>query len=182
MSTSTEAYVARPHAMALEKVTYPALGPHELLVDIVAASICATDIHAAAGHFYLLPPLIVGHEGSGYVRSVGPEVTYVKPGDAVVLAFASCMKCRRCTKGLNPYCDELFPLNFGGRRDDGSAAATSEEHGSAVNGLFFGQSSMARVALVREESCVKVGDVSREDLKYCASLGCGVQTGAGAIM
>lgn len=183
MSFETEAYVARPPApLRLEKVTYPALGPHEVLVDIVAASICHSDLRAAAGDFFLSPPLIIGHEGSGYVRSVGSEVTYVRPGDAVVLAFASCMKCRRCTKGLNPYCDRLFPLNFGGERDDGSAVVTGSEGGGEVNGFFFGQSSMARVAMVREESCVKIGDVSREDLTKACSLGCGIQTGAGTIM
>lgn len=183
MSTETEAYVARPPApLTLEKVTYAALDRHEVLVDIVAASICHTDIRAAAGKFFLSPPLIVGHEGSGYVREVGPEVTYVKPGDAVVLAFASCMKCRRCARGQNAYCDKLVSLNFGGQRDDGSAVVTASEKGKEVNGFFFGQSSMARVAMVREESCVKVGDVSREDLQKACSLGCGIQTGAGTIM
>lgn len=183
MTTTTDAYVARPPALpALERVTYPAPGPHELLVDIVAASICHSDVRAAAGHFFLPPPLIIGHEGSGYVRSIGSEVSYVKPGDAVVLAFASCMRCRRCERGQNPYCDKLFPLNFSGTRDDGSPVAMSEGEGNAVHGFFFGQSSLARVALVREESCVRIRDVSREELKICASLGCGIQTGAGAIM
>jgi len=42
---------------------------------------------------------------------------------------------------------------------------------------------LSRVALVRERSCVKVeGEVGREDLRRFASLGCGVQTGAGAIL
>lgn len=187
MTTTTDAYVARPPAPpALERVVYPAPGPRELLVDIVAASICHTDVRAAAGHFFLPPPLIIGHEGSGYVRAVGPDVSYVQPGDAVVLAFASCMRCRRCKRAQNAYCDDLFPLNFGGTRDDGSPVAKTAEAagggGAAVNGFFFGQSSLARVALVREESCVRVGLVSREELKMCAGLGCGIQTGAGAIM
>lgn len=183
MTTTTEAYVARPAAPpALEQVIYPSLGPREVLVDIVAASICHTDVSAAAGDFFLSPPLILGHEGSGYVRSVGPEVTYVQPGDAVVLAFASCMRCRRCSRGQNPYCDRLFPLNFDGKRDDGSAVATAGRDGSAIHGFFFGQSSMARIAMVREESCVRVGDVSIDELRKCASLGCGIQTGAGTIM
>lgn len=183
MSTETEAYVARPPApLALERVTYPALGPHEVFVDIVAASICHTDIRAAAGKFFLPPPLIVGHEGSGYVRAIGPEVTYVKPGDAIVLAYASCMKCGKCKRAQNAYCDKLAELNFGGQRDDGSAVVTASEKGKEVNSFFFGQSSMARVAMVREESCVKVGDVSREDLQRACSLGCGIQTGAGTIM
>ncbi|KAF3769271.1 GroES-like protein [Cryphonectria parasitica EP155] len=194
MSTITEAYVAQPPSPpTLKKIKYPTpLAPHEVLVDIAAASICHSDLRAAAGTFLLPPPLILGHEGAGRVRAVGPEVTYVQPGDAVVLAFASCMKCRWCRKGQNPYCDEMFRLNFSGRRDDGSAVATvveDEEDGNKegernveVGGFFFGQSSMARIALAREESCVKIGHVGEADLRLCATLGCGIQTGAGTIM
>lgn len=182
MTVTTEAYVCRPPAAPiLETISYPSLGPHEVLVDIVAASICHSDVRAAAGTFFLPPPLILGHEGSGYIRAIGSQVTYVSPRDAVVLAFASCMQCRRCTAGKNPYCDKLIPLNFGGKTEDGLPAATSHTS-EAVNGFFFGQSSMARIALARESSCVKIGHVSREELKLCASLGCGLQTGAGAIM
>lgn len=184
MATSTQAYVCRPPAPpTLESVTYPPPGAHEVLVDMVGASICHSDVRAAAGAFFLPPPLILGHEGSGYVRAIGSGVTYVQPGDAVVLAFASCMQCRRCTMGQNPYCDKLFPLNFGGKTEEGqpAATATGSDEGP-VNGFFFGQSSMARVALVREASCVKIGDVNREELRMCAPLGCGLQTGAGAIM
>lgn len=183
MSTTTEAYVARPPAPpTLETITYPPLTAHEVLVDIAAASICHTDVRAARGDFFLVPPLIIGHEGAGHVRAVGPGVTYVQPGDAVVLAFASCLQCRRCQRGQNPYCEKLLPLNFSGTREDGEVAAKGDT-GDAVKGFFFGQSSMARVAMVREESCVKVGNgISPEVLRKAASLGCGLQTGAGAIM
>lgn len=185
-TTTTQAYVCRPPSPpTLEAVTYPALGPHEVLVDILGASVCHSDVRAAAGAFHLPPPLILGHEGAGYVRATGAAVTYVTPGDAVVLAFASCMQCRRCTQGQNPYCDKLFPLNFGGKTEDGQAAATTTVASgeNTVNGFFFGQSSMARIALVRESSCVKIeADVTRDELTVCSALGCGLQTGAGAIM
>ncbi|KAK6429294.1 hypothetical protein LTR95_014560 [Oleoguttula sp. CCFEE 5521] len=98
------------------------------------------------------------HEGAGYVKSVGEGVTYAKPGDAVVLSFAHCGECSE---------------------EDG--VVVKDEKKEAVNGLFFGQSSMSRVALVHESSCVKVDVKSREELEICASLGCGIQTGAGSI-
>lgn len=191
MATTTQAYVCRPPAPpTLATVTYPSpLGAHDVLVDVVAASICHSDVRAAAGAFFMPPPLILGHEASGYVRAVSSDVTYVQPGDAVVLAFASCMQCRWCTARKNPYCEKLFSLNFGGKTEDGQVAATTTvSSGEAreempVNAFFFGQSSMARIALVRESSCVKIeADVSRDELRMCASLGCGLQTGAGAIM
>ncbi|KAK5108286.1 hypothetical protein LTR62_008601 [Meristemomyces frigidus] len=177
--TPTEAWVARPNnKLNLESIHYSTLAPHEVLVDIVAASLCHTDIRTAAGTFHLSPPLILGHEASGYVRSVGSSVTYVHPGDAVVLAYASCGECRRCEMGKVAYCEQLFQLNFSGRE-----GAAHDVEGKEVHGLFFGQSSMARVALVRERSCVRISSpCSREELRGFASLGCGVQTGAGAIM
>ena len=180
---TTEAYVARPNSLKLETVKYAELGPDELLVDIVAASICHSDVRAAQGNFHLKPPLILGHEGAGYVREIGSAVTYVKPGDAVVLAFASCGECRRCKVGKNPYCERMWEMNFTGKRSDGHAVVSDAE-GKDISGLFFGQSSMSKIALVREGSCVKVEGLvgGREDLAIGASLGCGVQTGAGAIL
>ncbi|KAK3676315.1 hypothetical protein LTR78_003589 [Recurvomyces mirabilis] len=179
----TEAWVARAdNKLNLETVTYLPPGPKEVLVSIIAASVCHSDVRAAQGTFHLKPPLILGHEGSGYVQAVGSEVTYVKPGNAVVLAYSSCGECRRCQAGKAAYCLDLFGLNFSGRREDG-VNPVKDAMGEGVNGLFFGQSSMARVALVRERSCVKISTLcSKDELRMFAALGCGVQTGAGAMM
>nr|OQO05624.1 hypothetical protein B0A51_17608 [Rachicladosporium sp. CCFEE 5018] len=175
----TEAYVARPSTgVKLEKVTYADPGPRMLLVDIVTASICHTDVKAAEGTFHIKPPLILGHEGAGYVKSVGSNVTYVKPGDAIVLSFAHCGECKFCLSGRQPYCLHLPTWNFSGRaigREEGDGVVVKDEKGEAINGLFFGQSSMSRVALVHESSCVKVDVKSRQELE------CGIQTGAGSI-
>ncbi|GAB7362192.1 hypothetical protein MBLNU230_g2218t1 [Neophaeotheca triangularis] len=191
-TTQTQAYVARPATTGttLETVHLAAPGPHELLVDIAAASVCHTDVRAAQGTFHLGAPLILGHEGAGIVRSTGSAVSYVQPGDRVVLSYASCGMCRRCVGGKNAYCDELMPVGFGGRRYAGLGSVKGEgevvvrdEKGELINGLFFGQSSMSRVALVHESACVKVGAATtKEELKLFASLGCGIQTGAGAIL
>ncbi|HVV73439.1 MAG TPA: alcohol dehydrogenase catalytic domain-containing protein, partial [Verrucomicrobiae bacterium] len=56
----------------------------EVLVEIRAAGICHTD-HASLSW---KRPLVMGHEGAGVVRAVGPEVAHVRPGDAVVLNWA----------------------------------------------------------------------------------------------
>ena len=182
MPTSTEAYVARPgNSLKLEKVTYAELEDNEVLVDIVASSVCHSDVKAASGTFHMKTPLIIGHEAAGYVKSVGPTVTYVKPGDAVILAFASCGECRRCNSGKSPYCENMFQLNFTGKRTGGAGGVVVCEEGEEVKGLFFGQSSMSRVALARESCCVKI-ECEREELVLFASLGCGIETGAGAIL
>lgn len=183
MSTTTEAYVARPgDTVSLEKVTYLPLDSHELLVDIVSVGICHSDVRAKQGSFHLKPPLILGHEAAGYVREVGSSVTYVKPGDAVVLSYTSCGKCHRCLSGKSAYCDDLFQWNFGGKRASGENPV-KDEKGEEINGLFFGQSSMSRIALVHENSTVKIDpQPSKEELKLFAALTCGIQTGAGAIL
>ncbi|KAK4501534.1 hypothetical protein PRZ48_007343 [Zasmidium cellare] len=176
----TEAYIARSGATshpALEPVTYNSLKPDEVLVSIAAVSICHTDIRAIHGDFRTELPMIPGHEGSGTVLATGSQVTYVEPGDAVVLAYSSCGSCRRCIMGKNAFCDGLVEMNFAGSGE----GVVKDEQGSSVKGSFFGQSSMSRVALVHESSCVKVDVKDRRELELCASLGCGIMTGAGSI-
>lgn len=186
MPYTCQAYVARgpnespDKLMNLEKVQLSDLQDNDVLVEVIAVGICHSDVKASQGKFLMPPPLLPGHEGSGYVKEVGSRVTYVKPGDAVVLSYASCMDCRYCLSGRNPYCDHLAPLNFSGKRFNGSAPATLDE-GGPVNGLFFGQSSMGKLAVAHENSCVKV-DATKEELKMFAPLGCGIQTGFGSVV
>ena len=111
---------------------------------------------------------------------MGTAVRSVKAGDAVVLSYASCTNCAQCLAGRNAYCDNLEQLNFSGRRLDGTVAAT-DKSGQPLHSLFFGQSSMCRLVLAHEMNAVKV-EATREELKKFAALGCGIQTGAGAIL
>lgn len=80
--------------------------------------------------------------------------------------------------GKSAYCDSLMKMNFVGS-DEGTV---KDEDGAHVKGRFFGQSSMSRVALVHERSCVKVVVENRKELELFASLGCGIMTGAGTIL
>lgn len=201
MSFSTEGYVVQEAGgpIKLETIHYKSLLEREILVDAVAVSLCQTDLKAAKGEFLLKPPMILGHEAAGYgsstapnphasrtltktrtVKAVGSAVTSVRAGDAVVLSYASCANCPQCLSGQNAYCDRLSELNFSGRRIDGSVAAT-DECGQPLHSHFFGQSSMCRLVLAHEMNAVKV-DATREELQKFAALGCGIQTGAGAIL
>jgi len=71
-------------------------------------------------------------------------------------------------------------LNFHGKRADGSRPA-KDAQGNELNSFFFGQSSMARQALVHENSAVKIDARNDDELKLFASLPCGLQTGYGAV-
>ena len=96
------------------------LRPEEILVKIVATGLCHTDLAVRDQQIPFEIPAILGHEGAGIVEQVGSSVTKVKAGDHVILAPASCGKCSYCKSGHPSYCENFFPLNFGGHRADGS--------------------------------------------------------------
>jgi aryl-alcohol dehydrogenase len=151
----------------------------EVLVRIVGSGICHTDLAARDGHLPLPPPpSVFGHEGAGVVEKVGKLVTKVKPGDHVVLGWDACRTCIACRSGNDPYCTSFFPLNFSGARPDGTT--TLRKGNQVIHGSFFGQSSFANFALAPERNVVKV----REDvpIEILGPLGCGIRTGAGAVM
>jgi aryl-alcohol dehydrogenase len=151
----------------------------EVLVRVVASGICHTDLAARDGHLPLPPPpSVFGHEGAGVVEKVGKGVTKVKPGDHVVLGWDYCGECTACKAGKYLYCLNFFLHNFHGARPDG--ITTLKKGDQAIHGNFFNQSSFANYALANERNVVKVTkDVSLEIL---GPLGCGVMTGAGAVM
>lgn len=154
------------------------LRPDELLVSVVGVGVCHTDLVAQQGAFGLPSPAVLGHEGSGIVVHAGSEVSGFAPGDRVVISFRSCGKCPQCTGGKPSYCSTMPALNYAGRRPDGSTALTID--GNPVAGNFFGQSSFATLAVTYERNLVRVPE--GVPLELMGPLGCGVQTGAGAVM
>ena len=86
----------------------------EILVRLVATGICHTDltVKAMAG---VASAVVLGHEGAGVVERVGPAVRGVRPGDHVVLTFASCGSCDPCRAGGPSYCDRVRPAQLGRR-------------------------------------------------------------------
>src|SRR5689334_8560469 len=74
---------------------------NEVLVDIKASGICHTDFDAMKWG-----PAVLGHEGAGVVRAIGPDVTTVKPGDRVLLNWViSCGRCWQCVRGNHTRCE-----------------------------------------------------------------------------
>lgn len=153
--------------------------PSELVVRIVATGICQTDVHVRNQDYPVPLPLVLGHEGAGVVERVGDGVRGIAPGDRVVLSYPSCGLCRACRTGHNPYCEHGYHLCFGGARLDGSTAL-GRPGGEAVHGHFFGQSSFASHVLADTSNVVKVDDDL--PLELLGPLGCGFQTGAGAVL
>jgi aryl-alcohol dehydrogenase len=180
MTTTTAAAVVESAGagFSLTEVDLADPRPDEVLVRMVAAGLCHTDLGVAGGGLPFPLPGVLGHEGAGVVEAVGSAVTRVRPGDQVLLSFTSCGNCANCRDGHPAYCATWLPLNLlGGARADGSP--TIGRGGEAIGGHFFGQSCFARHALVDERSLVKVPDGAPLDL--LAPLGCGVLTGVGAV-
>ena len=149
-----------------------------MIVRIVGAGVCHTDINSREQYYPVPLPAVLGHEGAGIVERVGEGVTKVAPGDHVVLTFYSCGRCPSCAKQKSSYCDWAYQGNFGGQRTDGSPTMRCGD--DVLHGVFFHQSSFAHIALATERIVVKV----RKDapLELLGPLRCGFQTGAGAVL
>lgn len=150
----------------------------EVVVRVVATGMCHTDLVSRDGALPTPLPAVFGHEGAGVIERVGAEVTRLAPGDHVVMGFASCAACPQCRTGRPAYCAEGVRYTFGGARPDGSP--TLRQNGQPVSGHYFGQSSFATHALAHERSVVKVP--TDLPLELLGPLGCGVMTGAGAVL
>jgi aryl-alcohol dehydrogenase len=161
-----------------ETVEIEAPRADEILVRVLGVGLCHTDLVFSSGAAPYPFPAVLGHEGSGIVEAVGAGVKKVKPGDSVLITFRSCGACDRCGEGDAAYCRTMPMLNYTGRRTDGSSALSNEA--GPVSSNFFGQSTFAGHAITYERNVVKV-DASLP-VELMGPLGCGIQTGAGAVM
>lgn len=160
---------------AIEPIEIGDLRPDEIVVRIVASGICHTDIKFRDT---VPKPVVLGHEGAGIVEKIGTRVTRVAVGDPVVLTFGFCGKCPSCDSGAPAQCADHHALQFKGARLDGTTALS--QNGAPLHGAFFQQSSFATHAVATERNAISVP--ADAPLDMLGPLGCGVQTGAGAIL
>ncbi|SEP87391.1 aryl-alcohol dehydrogenase [Solimonas aquatica] len=162
----------------IESVEVAAPRADEVRVRIVAVGMCHTDLVARDG-FPVPMPIVLGHEGAGIVESVGSAVQDLVPGDHVVLSFNSCSACPSCAAQTPAYCYDFLAHNFSGVRP-GDGSSPLSQAGATVHGNFFGQSSFGSYAIANRRNTVKVDAGLPLDL--LGPLGCGIQTGAGAVV
>lgn len=170
----------------LESVIPRDLKSDEVLVRIVASGICHADLHFGDGdaeksNSSIWYPRVLGHEGSGYIEKIGSSVKGLEVSDPVILSFNSCGACCNCLEGEAGYCDSFIQCNFTGERGIYKMRDESEVQ---IGGSFFGQSSFASRAIVKERCVVNMAksNLSYEKLCLLAPLGCGIQTGSGALI
>lgn len=153
-------------------------GPSELLVRIEAAGICHSDLSVVDGNRLRPLPMLLGHEAAGVVTAVGDNVSYVKPGQKVVMTFLPrCENCDGCAAGGRLPCSEGSRSNGAGTLLSGSRHLT--RNGEPVH-HHLGVSGFATHAVVDEASVVVVDDDVPSDI--AAVLGCAVLTGGGALL
>lgn len=163
----------------IEKLNLEEPRDDEVLVRIAGVGMCHTDLVVRDQYFPTPLPAVLGHEGAGVVEKVGAKVTKVAVGDHVVLSYSSCGKCANCLSGQYGYCPDLYGHNFSGARPDGTTPCTDRE-GHDVSACFFSQSSFGDYALATERNVVKIP--SDVPVELMGPLGCGIQTGAGAVI
>lgn len=148
----------------------------EVLVDVRASGLCASDLHLVENDFGYPMPAVFGHEISGVVTAVGPDVASIAVGDHVVACLIQfCGICTECTSGRTFAC--LNPAAT--LRTAAQAPRLRLADGRALN-QAFGLGGFAEQALVHENQLAVIN--TQIPFAAAALLGCGVATGAGAAV
>ena len=112
-----------PGNLELREIEEPKPTKDMVLVEVAAAGICGTDVHIKHDQAFYTPPVILGHEYSGKVVDVGPDVTEVSAGDLVVSpATAYCGKCYQCKTGHMNRCTSEDKRILGTSKANGAFA------------------------------------------------------------
>ena len=177
----TRAAVALQAGQPLEIMEVDLEGPREgeVLVEIMATGICHTDEFTKSGADPEgIFPAILGHEGAGIVREVGPGVKDLKVGDHVIPLYTP--ECRTCEYCLNPktnLCQSISSTQGQGLMPDGTSRFS-------LNGKpifhYMGTSTFSNFTVMPEIAAAKVNKDAPFD-KICY-IGCGVTTGIGAVI
>lgn len=169
--------IAEAAPATFETLTIAEPTGEEVAVEITAASLCHTDVGITRGHLEESFPLVMGHEGAGTVRAVGDDVTSVRPGDQVVLGRITCGRCQYCRAGNGQLCVERTSARKNGTLRTGEIRFN---RGKEPIHHCHGVSSFSEQTIVTEEVAIKVTDELPPE--HATLLGCGVFTGAGAVM
>lgn len=153
-------------------------GVGQVRIEIHACGVCHTDMVMRDGELPVPFPAVFGHEGAGIVEAVGAGVEGIRPGDHVLLSFASCGDCPACDDHQPGYCRDFVSRNFLGIPGPGEGGISRD--GVPIGSNIFGQSAFATHALAHAGNVVPIDRAL--PLALLAPLGCGIQTGAGTVM
>lgn len=163
--------------LRIEEVRIDPPGPGEVLIEVVAAGLCHSDLSTIEGLRPRKVPMVMGHEAAGIVREVGPGVRRFREGDHVVAVFvASCGHCRYCNDSRPSLCTSSWKARADGTLQSGARRLSCD--GAELN-HYSGLSTFAEYAVVAENSLVAIDKTV--PLEVAALFGCAVVTGVGAV-
>lgn len=163
-------------------------GAGEVLVRIVAAGVCHSDLHVVDGEWDRPPNVVLGHEGAGIVEALGPGVSErsadaplstgrLRIGDLVTLAWtAACDGCRACKRHEPWLCSSP---DGSGHRLAPEEARLHRSDGTPV-GAYSGIGTFAERQVVAASAAVPVNPATPPEI--AALIGCAVTTGVGAVI
>jgi len=162
--------------LVIEEVELDAPRASEVRVRLAASGVCRSDWHMIQGVHPPPLPIVLGHEGAGWVEEVGPGVDHVRPGDAVVLTWLPhCGRCRACRAERPTQCSEVGWSDAGVMRD-----GTTRLHRGDLRIHHNSSSTFAEQTVVPAETAIPLE--ASIDPREAALLGCAVMTGVGAVL
>jgi succinate semialdehyde reductase (NADPH) len=171
-------FVGDSPRLTIEELDKPTPRRGEVLIEVAACGVCHTDLHVLKSEVAFPVPAVLGHEVSGTVAAVGPEVTTVSVGDRVVSSFIMpCGTCRHCVRGHEDLCETFFAYNrLKGTLYDGDTRLFRAD-GSPV--WMYSMGGLAEFCVVPATDVFAVPD--DVDLADVSIVGCSSFTAYGAV-
>lgn len=168
---------AQSKPLRIAEVELAGPGQGEVLVKVMAAGLCHSDLSVIDGNRPRPLPMALGHEAAGIVEALGPGVEGLAVGDHVVFVFVpSCGSCPCCSDGRPALCIPGAAANAAGTLLSGERRLFERDHD--IN-HHLGVSAFAQYATVSQRSLVRI-DRSLP-FEHAALFGCAVLTGVGAV-
>lgn len=169
---------AESRPLVIESLELDPPGRDEVLVRIVAAGLCHSDLSVINGDRPRPMPMALGHEAAGVVAALGAGVDDLAVGDHVVMVFMpSCGHCSPCAEGRPALCEPGAAANGKGEL---LAGGRRLRLGQETVHHHLGCSAFADHAVVSRRSLVRIG--KDLPLTEAALFGCAVLTGVGAVV
>ncbi|QVL56544.1 MAG: S-(hydroxymethyl)glutathione dehydrogenase/class III alcohol dehydrogenase [Simkaniaceae bacterium] len=167
----------KPLSIEVVDVMPPQKG--EVRVRLLATGVCHTDAYTlSGGDSEGVFPCILGHEGGGFVESIGAGVTSVMVGDHVIPLYTpECGSCKFCLSGKTNLCSKIRDTQGKGLMPDGTTRFSKD--GEPIF-HYMGCSTFSEYTVLPEISVAKVNKEAPLD-EVCL-LGCGITTGIGSVL
>ena len=179
MKTRAAIAIAPNKPLVIDEIDLEGPKHGEVLVEIMATGVCHTDSYTLEGKDSEgIFPSILGHEGAGIVREIGPGVSAVAVGDHVIPLYTpECRQCKTCLSRKSNLCTSIRATQGKGLMPDGTSRFRRK--GETIY-HYMGCSTFSNFTVLPEIALAKI----RKDAPFekACYIGCGVTTGIGAVI